>query len=345
MTVLHGVFDHDERQMLITSVKRFCATLTNEEITALDEAPESGVVEKIRQRLDDDLGLHSALLSQERGGLGCDDATFFLAVTEVARASAGLAALLVGHNLALWILERSGGQIAAGHYALAYPFRSDSRTAPFVPGAGQATHFVWVTQSACYCVARDEPQVTLTDDPAPLAFRAARPGELRIQGADIEGLRVGALRGDDLRQLEARVLLGSSAIAAGTLNESYARALAYARERYQGGRTIIGHPAVRLMLASMAAAVQNVRALIAQATCTAVLDLNACRAAKVHCSEAAGAATTDAVQVLGGYGYMRDYGVERQMREAAYCRVFPRPNEEEMLAFVGASDESLAEEI
>jgi alkylation response protein AidB-like acyl-CoA dehydrogenase len=111
-------------------------------------------------------------------------------------------------------------------------------------------------------------------------------------------------------------------IAAGALDE----AVAYARQRVQFGQPIASIQAVQHMLANMATDVEAARALIYQTAKT--IDAGAKSFAKISAmsklfaSEVAMRVTTDAVQVMGGYGYMREYPVEKMMRDAKITQIY-----------------------
>ncbi len=111
-------------------------------------------------------------------------------------------------------------------------------------------------------------------------------------------------------------------IAAGALKE----ALHYARQRVQFGQPIAGIQAVQHMLANMATEVEAARALLYQAART--IDAGEKSFAKIsamsklYASEVAMKVTTDAVQILGGYGYMKEYPVEKMMRDAKITQIY-----------------------
>lgn len=116
------------------------------------------------------------------------------------------------------------------------------------------------------------------------------------------------------------VRLGAAAIAAGILNGSLAEALAYARERAQGGRRIVDWSEVRMLLASMAVQARVADMCLTQACAAAAAgsadaDVYAL-AATVHIQEQACEVVNDGVQLLGGNGYMKDYGQEKRYRDA-----------------------------
>ncbi|MEO0080086.1 MAG: acyl-CoA dehydrogenase family protein [candidate division WOR-3 bacterium] len=116
-------------------------------------------------------------------------------------------------------------------------------------------------------------------------------------------------------------------IAAGALDE----ALEYAKQRIQFGQPIASFQAVQLMLADMAILVEASRALVYQAARAAdagVKNISAIASmAKVMASDTAMKVTTDAVQILGGYGYMKDYPVEKMMRDAKITQIYEGTNQ------------------
>ncbi len=113
--------------------------------------------------------------------------------------------------------------------------------------------------------------------------------------------------------------------AVGLARAAYEYALQYARERIQFGRPIIQHQGVAFMIADMATQIDAARLLCWRAACLADQGHYATQAASMAKSFAADVAmkvTTDAVQVLGGYGYIRDYPVEKWMRDAKIMQIY-----------------------
>jgi len=105
----------------------------------------------------------------------------------------------------------------------------------------------------------------------------------------------------------------------------------YARERIQFGRPIISFQAVQHMLANMAIDVEAARALVyavARAIDSGGKNFSKESAmAKVFASDTAMRVTVDAVQILGGVGYMRDYPVEKMMRDAKIMQIYEGTNQ------------------
>lgn len=124
--------------------------------------------------------------------------------------------------------------------------------------------------------------------------------------------------------------LGIAAVAVGLAQAALDEAVSYAQQRTTFGRRIIDHQGLAFLLADMAAAVDSARAAYLDAARRRDAGLPYSRnasVAKLVATDAAMKVTTDAVQVLGGYGYTRDYRVERYMREAKITQIFEGTNQ------------------
>jgi butyryl-CoA dehydrogenase len=108
-------------------------------------------------------------------------------------------------------------------------------------------------------------------------------------------------------------------------------AVNYARERIQFGQPIIGFQAVQHMLADMATKTEAARALtyaVARFVDSGAKDISKVSAmTKLYASDVAMEVTTNAVQVLGGYGYMKEYPVEKMMRDAKILQIYEGTNQ------------------
>jgi alkylation response protein AidB-like acyl-CoA dehydrogenase len=124
--------------------------------------------------------------------------------------------------------------------------------------------------------------------------------------------------------------LGVAAQAIGIARAALELAVKYSAERQQFGRPIKDFQAIQFKLADMATRVAAARALLHE---TAQQELSGNRGAaqaamaKLFASEAATWVTTQAVQVFGGYGYMRDYPVERLFRDAKVTEIYEGTSE------------------
>ena len=119
--------------------------------------------------------------------------------------------------------------------------------------------------------------------------------------------------------------LGMAAQAVGVAQSALDEAVKYAKERKQFGRRIADFQGVSFMIAEMAADVEAARQLVYHAA--ELKDKNmdataACSIAKYFAAEAANRCAYKAVQIHGGYGYIREYKVERIYRDARICSIY-----------------------
>ena len=149
-----------------------------------------------------------------------------------------------------------------------------------------------------------------------------------LLGAEGEGWEI-AMKTLDM----SRPAVGAQAV--GIAKGALDIAVNYANERHQFGRPIAKFQAIRMILADMATQIEAARSLVYR---TAALidskeaDTDMLSAmAKYFAADVAMKVTTDAVQVLGGYGYMRDYKVERMMRDAKVTQIYEGSNQVQRL--------------
>ena len=183
--------------------------------------------------------------------------------------------------------------------------------------------------ASAFIVRKDTPGFTFGKKEKKLGIRASATRELVFQdcrvpaenmlGREGMGFIVTMKTFDASRPGVAAQALG---IAQGALDE----AVAYVRTRVQFGKPIASFQAVQHMLADMATQIEAARALI-YAT-SRMYDAGAkdtskeSAMSKLMASEVAMKVTTDAVQIFGGYGYMKDYPVEKMMRDAKITQIY-----------------------
>jgi alkylation response protein AidB-like acyl-CoA dehydrogenase len=145
----------------------------------------------------------------------------------------------------------------------------------------------------------------------------------RMLGGEGEGLKIAFAALDSGR-------LGIAAVATGLAQGALDQAVAYAQERETFGKRIIDHQGLAFILADMEANTQAARAVTLHAARLRDRGLAFSREAsiaKLVATDNAMKVTTDAVQVFGGYGYTRDFPVERYMREAKVMQIFEGTNQ------------------
>jgi alkylation response protein AidB-like acyl-CoA dehydrogenase len=122
----------------------------------------------------------------------------------------------------------------------------------------------------------------------------------------------------------------TGSLGVGVARAAFECALKYSKEREQFGKPIFANQAVSFMLADMAIKIETARMLVWKACWE--LDNNlpyekSSAMAKIYPSDIAMAVTTDAVQILGGYGYMKDFPVEKYMRDAKVLQIYEGTNQ------------------
>lgn len=124
--------------------------------------------------------------------------------------------------------------------------------------------------------------------------------------------------------------IGIASQALGIASGAYELALAYSKERTTFGKPISQHQAIAFKLADMAVEIENARNLCLKAAWLKDSGMDyelAGSMAKVYSSEVAMRVTTEAVQVHGGYGYVKEYHVERLMRDAKITQIYEGTSE------------------
>jgi alkylation response protein AidB-like acyl-CoA dehydrogenase len=124
--------------------------------------------------------------------------------------------------------------------------------------------------------------------------------------------------------------IGIAAQALGIASGAYERALAYSKERKSFGKPISQHQAIQFKLADMATKIDAARLLCLQAASLKDQKKDFAKAsamAKLFASQIAMEITVEAVQVHGGYGYVKEYHVERLMRDAKITQIYEGTSE------------------
>jgi alkylation response protein AidB-like acyl-CoA dehydrogenase len=124
---------------------------------------------------------------------------------------------------------------------------------------------------------------------------------------------------------------GVGAQAVGTAQGAFDEAIAFAKERRQFGKPITAFQGIQFMLADMATQIEAARALVYAAA--RMIDAGSknfaaeSAMAKLFASDVAMEVTTNAVQIMGGYGYMKEYPVEKFMRDAKILQIYEGTNQ------------------
>ena len=201
------------------------------------------------------------------------------------------------------------------------------------PEAGHSGISAFVVEAATpgFEVARLEPKMGIAGSTTgELLFEEARIPAANLLGAEGEGFRIA------MRILD-RSRPGVAAQGLGIAQGATDYALEYAKTRETMGKPIASHQLVAAKLADMETACEAARGLLyrfggmADSGVPEAELTKASAMAKLFCTDTAMWVTTEAVQILGGYGYIREYPVERMMRDAKITQIYEGTNEVQRL--------------
>ncbi len=194
---------------------------------------------------------------------------------------------------------------------------------------------------SCFAVPANTPGVSHGKKEDKMGQRAADTREVIFQdvhvparyrlGQGCDGFKIAMMTLDDSRP-------GVGAAAVGIARAALEAAVAYAKQRVQFGKPLAQQEAIQFMLADMAMRVDAARLLIWRAAHLHDLGLRNTKEsamAKCFAGDTAMQVTTDAVQVLGGYGYMKDYPTEKYMRDAKLHQIYEGTNQIQRLVIAG----------
>jgi alkylation response protein AidB-like acyl-CoA dehydrogenase len=260
-----------------------------------------------------------------------------------------------GAGISYALSEREAGSDAASMRTRARRDGDDwvlDGTKCWITNAGEST---WYTVMAvtdpekrangisAFVVHKDDPGFEVGPKERKLGINGSPTREIYFQGCRIPGDRIIGAEGTGfktaLRTLDhTRPTIGAQAvgIAQGALDV----AIAYAKDRRQFGKAIAEFQGLQFMLADMAMKVEAARQLVYVAASRAERgEPNLgfiSSAAKCMASDVAMSVTTDAVQVLGGAGYTRDFPVERMMRDAKITQIYEGTNQVQRMVMARA---------
>jgi alkylation response protein AidB-like acyl-CoA dehydrogenase len=186
---------------------------------------------------------------------------------------------------------------------------------------------------SCFLVPADTPGLSADPPERKMGLTGSATATMRFDDVRIPVERRLGEEGEGLKIAFAALDAGRLAIASvatGLAQGALDHAVAYAKERETFGKKIIDHQGLGFVLADMAAAIGSARATTLHAARLRDQGLpfsTEASIAKMVATDNAMRVTTDAVQVLGGYGYTRDFPVERYMREAKVMQIFEGTNQ------------------
>jgi alkylation response protein AidB-like acyl-CoA dehydrogenase len=216
-------------------------------------------------------------------------------------------------------------------------------TKRFITGAGTSTAYtVFATRDpadrargiSAFLVYKDDGGVSFGAKETKLGIHGSPTAEVYFDNVELPPDRLIGQKGEGfsiaMRTLDySRPTIAAQAL--GIAQGAFDVAAPYAASREQFGKPIAELQGIQFMLADMATEIEAARGLVYRAA--SMVDAGSARMtllaamAKAYASDVAMRVTTDAVQVLGGYGYMREYPVERMMRDAKITQIYEGTNQ------------------
>jgi alkylation response protein AidB-like acyl-CoA dehydrogenase len=171
-----------------------------------------------------------------------------------------------------------------------------------------------------FLVKLSDPKVKISDPVFSLGAHSCPVADLTLKDVDAELVGHEGKGADYFREAANIMYVAAAAISLGIMRGSFDYALTYSNEREQGGWPIVNWSMIKTMLADMAIQVK-IGDMAVSGACSAIekkiagWDLYT-KTTALHIQDVACQVTSDGIQILGGYGYMKDYGQEKRFRDA-----------------------------
>jgi len=204
---------------------------------------------------------------------------------------------------------------------------------------------------SAFIVERDTPGFTVGKREETMGIRTVPVNELefddcRVPASQLLGDKENVGFKNAMMTLD-RARPGVAAQALGLAQGAFEWAMRYTSERRQFGQTVLSYQAIQFMLADMATQIEAARQLVyasARVIDSGAKNINKIAAmGKVFATDTAMKVTTDAVQLFGGYGYCRDYPIEKYMRDAKITQIYEGTNQVQRLVIGRALTRELKE--
>jgi alkylation response protein AidB-like acyl-CoA dehydrogenase len=255
---------------------------------------------------------------------------------------------------------RKDGELYIGAFLLSEPEAGSDATSQQTTAEDKGNHYLingtknWITNgssaSVYLVIAQTDPakgsrgiNAFIVEKNSPGIVVAAKENKLGIRGSDTHSIMFSDVKvpkenriGEDgfgfkfAMKTLAGGRIGIASQALGIASGAYELALAYSKQRKAFGKEIMHHQAIQFKLADMATKIEAARLLCLKAAWEKDNGLDytlSSSMAKVFASEAAMWVTTEAVQIHGGYGFVKEYHVERLMRDAKITQIYEGTSE------------------
>ena len=319
-----------------------------------------------------EVGFLGAILPESLGGIGGDIGTLCVILQTICQVDGSLGGIIFTNAMSQEIMlaaeadlaqEIFPGAASPREFLVAFPSYTDpaqTDTLPKAVGSGKdfalMGHLEFLVMGnlarqaiipartgkgpsyAFFLVDLSATGVEKSDPIFSLGLHACPAVDINFQGA--KARLVGTENGGHAAFEKASLAMNVAAAAmnAGIMKGSFDEALAYSRERFQGGRAIVNWSEVSMVLAGMSIK-SDVAAMCITQACLG-LDKSGDGggsqyiSSSIHIHELACEAVTDGIQILGGYGYMKDYGQEKRYRDARMVQALLGPAPMKKLAMI-----------
>ncbi|MEO0226150.1 MAG: acyl-CoA dehydrogenase family protein [candidate division WOR-3 bacterium] len=304
-----------------------------------------------------DMGLLGILVPEEYGGSGFDTTSFGIALEEIARMSGSLALLIGAHNgLVITTLLSSGSedlkkkylpQLAQGQKLGGFCLESESSLtlsgrkvsgrARFVLGGGAADILILPVnrnnEKIYFLIESSTPGIRIRKREDMMGMRGSGIADIDFDEALLEESAI--FNPQPVEEVAAIFNVGMAAIGVGLCQSALDASLKYSKERHQFGQAICNFDMVQDMLAEMALRTHTSRLLLYDASFKRDNRrpfVKEALMAKIYAAQSATLVTRYGVQIHGGYGYTKDYPIERMFRDAKATEVIGGISEEQRLS-------------
>jgi len=318
-----------------------------------------------------ELGLMGTCVPVEHGGAGADFLSYILVLEELSRADAGVGVtvavhtsagtlpilangsaeqidrlvppLAQGHELAAFALTESGSGSDAGAMRTRAADNKLSGTKQWITNGSYAHTFIAFAKDpdkpSAFIVRRGAPGFSVTREEEKMGLHSSSTADLAFEDTPGEplgptggGMRIALSTLDGGR-------IGIAAQAVGIAQAALELATGYAKERHAFGRSIGGFGAIQQKLADMQTEIEAARALVwraARLKQTGKPHTVEGAQAKLYASRVARHWTGEAIQILGGYGYTKEFPAERYYRDAKVTEIYEGTSEIQRLVIARA---------
>ncbi|MBC8383966.1 MAG: acyl-CoA dehydrogenase family protein [Candidatus Cloacimonetes bacterium] len=341
---------NNEQKMIQDEFRKFALNEIEPYVEEIEK--KAAFPQKIVSKISE-LGLLSLIIPEKYGGVELDVTSLCIAVEELSKVSASIGMILVVNNcfVAYPLIKygdeslkekylnrlsegKIGGYICKSEIDLPEDIdhfdsqeNSFSGVREFVLNGEAADFFIFPLSDYHYLIERNSENIDFKDQEI-LGIKAAGIKRLNFSRVKLtkEILLKPESKGDKIHSdIHNLANICSSAISLGIAQASLDSSIQYAGERIQFGKQISQFPMIREMLAEMKIRIETGRLLVYDAAekFDRGLDFSmASKIAKIYSGETGVFCGLNSIQVFGGYGYMRDYPVERYFRDAKVMQLF-----------------------